>query len=57
MSSLVLSSRSEFLQEVQKGGMISNKNKGDMALRKEKLQDRKEAHLQRKREKAEEAGS
>lgn len=57
MSSLVLSSRSEFLQEVQKGGMFSNKNKGDMALRKEKLQDKKEAHLQRKREKAEEAGS
>ena len=28
-----------------------------MALRKEKLQDKKEAYLQRKREKAEEAGS
>jgi len=43
--------------EVEKGGMISNKNKGDMALRKEKLQDKKEAHLQREQEKPEEAGS
>ena len=33
------------------------KNKGNMALRKQKLQDKKEAYLQRKREKAEEAGS